>query len=133
MNARALKFECNERKTIALYAIQYYKVGNQLRVFLGATTSMKGSFMSGILVNFHAAEILGRAEEHGSLNDLAPFERSCSTQRSVDAIERGTATTLLHCFRCGHSSYLDMTNSHHACAQTLAIPVLCRAVLPPRT
>lgn len=26
MNARALKFECNERKTIALYAIQYYKV-----------------------------------------------------------------------------------------------------------
>lgn len=25
MNARALKFECNEKKTIALYAIQYYK------------------------------------------------------------------------------------------------------------
>lgn len=26
MSARALKFECSERKTIALHAIQYYKV-----------------------------------------------------------------------------------------------------------
>lgn len=27
MSARALKFECSEKKTIALHAIQFYKVG----------------------------------------------------------------------------------------------------------
>ena len=38
MNSRALKFECSERKMVALHAIQYYKVQNTHFLYLNCLT-----------------------------------------------------------------------------------------------